>query len=108
MRRSCAGISCYSETTAKFQRLGARCDVEPGLNLETLSISPTVRQTASEDGAVLLDVEQGICFALNPIGLKIWELLKQHLSLGEIVDSLAREFRVPREDLAADVRDFVA
>src|ERR1039458_8095163 len=40
------------------------------------TIAPGVRETASEDGAVLLDVEQGVCFSLNPVGLRIWELLK--------------------------------
>ena len=32
-----------------------------------LAIAPGVREVASEDGAVLLDVEQGICFSLNPV-----------------------------------------
>ena len=35
-----------------------------------LAIAPGVREVTSEDGAVLLDVEQGVCFSLNPVGLK--------------------------------------
>ena len=45
-----------------------------------LTIAPGVREVASEDGAVLLDVEQGVCFSLNPVGLKIWDLLKKGCS----------------------------
>ena len=49
---------------------------DPLITTEDVVIAPSVRETASEDGAVLLDIEQGICFSLNPVGLKIWELLK--------------------------------
>ena len=52
---------------------------DPIITTEDIVIAPGVRETASEDGAVLLDIEQGICFSLNPVGLKIWELLEEAL-----------------------------
>lgn len=67
-----------------------------------------IRETKSEDGAVLLDIEQGICFSLNPVGLKIWELLKQGQSLDKVADSLANEFPVSRQQLLADTQEFVS
>jgi hypothetical protein len=72
-----------------------------------LTIAPGVRETASEDGAVLLDIEQGICFSLNPVGLKIWELLKKRRSLDQIADALAQEFSVPRDQILSDAREFI-
>lgn len=72
------------------------------------TISPGVRETVSEDGAVLLDVEQGICFSLNPVGLRIWELLKKRCSLDQIADALGREFPVSRSQLLSDATEFVA
>jgi hypothetical protein len=72
------------------------------------TIAPGVRETASEDGAVLLDVEQGICFSLNPVGLKIWELLKKRCSLDQIADALGQEFPVSRPQLLSDASEFVA
>jgi hypothetical protein len=72
------------------------------------TIAPGVRETASEDGAVLLDIEQGICFSLNPIGLRIWELLKKRCSLDQIADALEQEFSVPRNQLLSDASEFVA
>jgi hypothetical protein len=66
-----------------------------------------IRETMSEDGAVLLDIEQGICFSLNPVGLKIWELLKQGQSLDKVADALANEFPVSRQQLLADTQEFV-
>jgi hypothetical protein len=78
------------------------------IRLENISISPRVKQTESEDGAVLLDIEQGICFSLNAVGLKIWEMLKRQSPIGQIADSLEREFHIPRAEIIADVCDFVA
>lgn len=70
-------------------------------------IAPGVRETASEDGAVLLDIEQGICFSLNPVGLRIWELLKKRYSVDRIADALAQDFPVPRSQLLSDVVEFL-
>jgi len=72
------------------------------------TISPGVRETASEDGAVLLDVEQGICFSLNRVGLRIWELLKKRFSLDQIAEALGQEFPVSRSQLLSDATEFIA
>jgi len=72
-----------------------------------LTITPGVREVTSEDGAVLLDIEQGICFSLNPVGLKIWDLLKKKSSLDQIVDALAAEFPVARDQLRSDASEFI-
>ncbi len=76
--------------------------------VEDITIARGVKQTASQDGLVLLDIEQGICFGLNPVGMKIWEMLKQHASVEQIVDSLEQEFCIPRADLNTDILEFVA
>lgn len=72
-----------------------------------LTIAPDVREVTSEDGAVLLDIEQGICFSLNPVGLKIWDLLKKKSSLDQIVTALAADFAVPRDQLRSDACEFI-
>ena len=71
------------------------------------TIAPGVRETASEDGAVLLDIEQGICFSLNPVGLRIWELLRKGCSIDQIADALGQEFSVPRTQLLSDASEFI-
>jgi len=75
-------------------------------SITDFTIATGVRETASEDGAVLLDIEQGICFSLNPVGLKIWELKKRH-SLDQIADALGQEFSVPRTQLLLDASEFI-
>ena len=86
---------------------GGDGDMENPINTQDLVIAPGVRETASEDGAVLLDVEQGICFSLNPVGLKIWQLLKTRHSVDEIADELAQDFPVSRSQLLSDVIEFL-
>lgn len=69
--------------------------------------SPSVKEAKSEDGAVLLDVEQGLCFSLNSVGCRIWELLKQGLSSDELVNELEKQYTVPREQLVQDIHEFI-
>jgi len=69
--------------------------MEEPITTEDIVIAPGVRETASQDGAVLLDIDQGICFSLNPVGLKIWDLLKKRYSVDQIADSLAQDFPIP-------------
>ena len=78
------------------------------VNFEHITIASGVRETASEDGAVLLDIEQGICFSLNPVGFKIWRMLTQQFSLDQMTDSLEAEFHTPRPELIADLCNFVS
>ena len=81
--------------------------MEDAITTEDIVIAPGVRETASEDGAVLLDIEQGICFSLNPVGLKIWQLLKTGHSVHEIADELAQAFPVSRSQLLSDIVEFI-
>jgi hypothetical protein len=81
--------------------------MESRLNFEDISIAPGVKETASADGAVLLDIAQGVCFSLNPVGLKIWDMLKQHYPIEQIADSLQQEFYTPRPELMVDIRSFL-
>ena len=81
--------------------------MENQITTEDMVIARGVRETASEDGAVLLDIEQGICFSLNPVALKIWALLKTHHSVDEIADELAQAFPVSRSQLLSDVVEFL-
>jgi hypothetical protein len=81
--------------------------IHDSTDITDLTITPGVREVTSEDGAVLLDIEQGICFSLNPVGLKIWDLLKKKSSLDQIVDTLGAEFPVPRDELRSDASAFI-
>lgn len=70
--------------------------------------SPSVRESNGSDGAVLLDIQQGICFSLNPVGAKIWAFIKERKSTDDIIASLVKDFDVPEEQIRSDVADFAA
>lgn len=77
-------------------------------NSADLKPSATVRNISTQDGAVLLDINQGLCFSMNPVGAKIWEMLKMNHPVDRVADTLASEFSVPREQVLEDVRAFMA
>ena len=76
-------------------------------NNSAMKVAKGVRETVNQDGAVLLDIEQGLCFSLNPIGTRIWEMVKDGLSIAEITDALQQEYHLPRSQLVGDVSDFL-
>jgi hypothetical protein len=72
-----------------------------------MKVARGIRETVNQDGAVLLDIEQGLCFSLNPVGAKIWEMVKHGHSLDKITDTLEEEFNLPRPQLLGDISDFL-
>ena len=77
------------------------------VNNSPIHVAKGVRETVNQDGAVLLDIQQGLCFSLNPVGTKIWEMIKAGRSVNEIADSLEEEFRLPRSQFLQDISDFL-
>jgi hypothetical protein len=71
-------------------------------------VSPGIRAVLSDDGGVLIDVNQGIMFSLNLIGSIIWKHLAEGLSPENIVDLISRECQVERDLVLTDMNDFVA
>ena len=73
-----------------------------------IKLAASVRDAINPDGAVLLDIEQGLCLSLNVVGAKIWQMLKQDWTGKQIIAALEREFgEVPRAQLQQDYIDFV-
>src|SRR5690348_8890022 len=73
-----------------------------------IKLAKSVRETINQDGAVLLDIKQGLCFSMNPVGTKIWEMLKQGCPPAAIVAGLEKEFQgVDRAQLEMDVTEFL-
>jgi hypothetical protein len=78
-------------------------------NESALTPSDSVRVIQNEDGAVLLDIRQGLCLSMTPIGIRIWQMLKVNHSVCDIANCLAAEFdEVPKQQVHDDVTEFVA
>ncbi|MGC2258034.1 MAG: PqqD family protein [Candidatus Sulfotelmatobacter sp.] len=71
-------------------------------------VSESVRSTHGQDGAVVLDIQQGQMFNLNFVGSRILELLKTGATELAIVDEISQEFEVSRDVAEGDVREFIA
>jgi Coenzyme PQQ synthesis protein D (PqqD) len=73
-----------------------------------LTLSPGARLSKSQDGGILLDLDHGVFFSLNPVGARIVELLQGASGLPSIVQVIVREFRTPEEIVKNDVDNFLA
>ncbi len=69
-------------------------------------VSPDVRSTYSEDGAVLLDIRKGLCYSLNPVAARVWSTVEASPSgvdLRGLVDAMETHYTISREQLERDV-----
>jgi hypothetical protein len=60
-----------------------------------------------KDEAVLLDLREGFYFGLNDVGSRIWTLVGEQRTLGEICDMLIIEYEVSRDELERHVHTLV-
>lgn len=74
---------------------------------QSFQIPGSVKEIENQDGAVLLDIEQGACFSLTPVASRIWQLLKAHCELEQIADTIAAEFTAPRDLVERDLSEFL-
>ena len=71
------------------------------------TISETVRSTHDQDGAIVLNLEQGQMFNLNFVGSRILELLKHGFNEARIAQEIGREFGISGDIVENDVREFL-
>jgi coenzyme PQQ synthesis protein D (PqqD) len=57
--------------------------------------------------AVILNLDNGTYFGLNPVGMRIWQLCEQHGSLRQVWEAMQREFDAPADALQSDLVAFV-
>jgi hypothetical protein len=70
-------------------------------------VSQGVRSTHGQDGAIVLDVQQGQMFNLNRVGSRILELLESGAEELDIVNVISHEFNNSREVVEKDVHEFI-
>jgi hypothetical protein len=70
-------------------------------------VSEAVRSTHSQDGAIVLDIQQGQMFNLNLVGSRILELLEAGTAESLIADEISRQFGVSSDVVNQDMHDFI-
>jgi Coenzyme PQQ synthesis protein D (PqqD) len=65
--------------------------------------SPRAMFRAVGEETVLLDLESGTYFGLNPVGARIWQIMGEGKTFAEISDVILDEYDVTRERIEADL-----
>lgn len=64
--------------------------------------SQVMTRTVGEE-VVMLDLASGTYFGLDPVGARIWELMADGKTLGEIRDQMLQEYEVTQEEIERDI-----
>ncbi len=59
------------------------------------------------DEAAILNLKNTVYYGLNPVGTRVWDLVQQARSVGEIRDALVDEYDVEAEQCERDVLDLL-
>lgn len=77
--------------------------------METVTLNDSVKiakevvfQKVGEE-IVLLNLETGFYYGLNPVGSRVWELLAEEGSLRAVFEKLEKEYEVAPEDFHQDI-----
>lgn len=60
-----------------------------------------------QDDLMMLNVEQGAYYSLDPIGAEIWKLLEQPAAVRDVVELLQKKYDVSALQCQADVQAFL-
>lgn len=72
-----------------------------------VAISDDVLAQEVGDEVVLLDLASERYFGLDPVGTRIWELLKERPDLASVLSSLREEFEAPADRIEADLLSLI-
>ncbi len=74
-------------------------------------VSSSVRATYTEDGGVLLDIQKGLCYSLNPVGARVWitiEASQTGIDLQGLVDVMETHYKLSRDELERDITEYLS
>ena len=57
---------------------------------------------------VLLNLKTGVYFGLDPVGARIWHLMREHQSVETVLSLLLEEYEVPKEQCSRDLFSLVS
>lgn len=72
-----------------------------------IAFSPDVLFQAIDDEAVLLDMASEEYFALNEMGMRMWQLLSENGSTEDAIQKLLLEYDVDENTLRQDMAEWV-
>lgn len=79
-------------------------------NISTESIVNRIEDIVAsdiDDEKVMMSVEKGEYFGLDPIGSRVWELVEKPIKVSELIDALLLKYDVDRETCERDILAFL-
>lgn len=73
-----------------------------------LTLQERFRTVDTADGGVVLDVDNGRVFRLNPTGMQVLALLQQEIPIDRIAEQIGRERDVDPQTVREDLRAFLS
>ena len=78
------------------------------LTLETIiRRSDALLSTSLGDDVVMMDVEQGVYYGLEPVAARIWTLTEEPLSVGSLCERLVTEYQISPAQCQQEVLAFL-
>lgn len=79
------------------------------INLATrISIPEAVYTQEVGEETILLDTQSGRYFSLDPVGTRMWQLIRKHGALRPVYEALLTEYDVAPQRLESDLLDLTA
>ena len=85
-------------------------EVQRDMQVDMETVVAATREHVSaqlEDEAVVLGLAKGMYYGMGEVAARIWALLQEPRSLGEVRDVVVAEFEVSPEEAAVDIAAFV-
>ena len=81
---------------------------KPDLSADAIVVRNERTLSAEVDGELMaMSVERGMCYGLNAVGTRIWALIAEPRSVGDLCAQLRQEFDVEEEECRRDVVDLL-
>lgn len=79
----------------------------PSFLMQTIRRKEQLPSFRVDDSVILLDRENGSCYALNATGSRIWDLIAEPVSIDALCQTICTEFSVDRDTCERDVTELV-
>lgn len=76
--------------------------------LEQIQRDVSVISSGMDQDLVMISIQTGKYYGINPVGRRIWELLETPTCVAELCEKLGQEFEVSNEQCEQEVLEFVS
>ena len=82
--------------------------MDSGLSLHSI-VSATREQVSCPlgDEAAILNLKNTVYYGLNPVGARVWTLLQQPRTVGELRDAILQEYEVESDQCERDLLELL-